>query len=282
MQSVINFLIKHNHWFLLLVLEGISFVLIVSFNSYQGATMFTTANSVAGNIYMAISDVDSYFGLKSENATLQEHNRELLDEVQMLRGELEALADSCAIARFGKKAGMSGGFSYYAASVVNNSINRIDNFMTIDKGTADGITTDMGVFDDRGVIGVVYRASENFALVMSLLNSKSNLSCKIDGCNSFCSLQWHGGDTRYAHLVDLPQYATYEKGDTVITSGFSSFFPAGIPVGVIEETEEDDDEIFNRAKVRLFVDFSDVDKVYLVGNENKKEQELLEKGVERK
>ena len=279
MQSVINFLIKHNHWFLLLVLEGISFVLIVSFNSYQGATMFTTANSVAGNIYMAISDVDSYFGLKSENATLQEHNRELLGEVEMLRRELEALGDSSAVARLGKRAGA---FSYYAASVVNNSINRIDNFITIDKGAADGLTTDMGVFDDRGVIGIVYRASDNFALVMPLLNSKSNLSCKIDGCNSFCSLQWQGGDTRYAHLVDLPQYATYEKGDTVITSGFSSFFPAGIPVGVIEETEEGDDEIFNRAKVRLFVDFSNIDKVYLVGNENKKEQELLEKGVERK
>ena len=276
MQSVINFLIKHNHWFLLLVLEGISFVLIVSFNSYQGATMFTTANSVAGNIYMAISDVDSYFGLKSENATLQEHNRELLGEVEMLRRELEALGDSCAVARLGKRAGA---FSYYAASVVNNSINRIDNFITIDKGTADGLTTDMGVFDDRGVIGIVYRASDNFALVMPLLNSKSNLSCKIDGCNSFCSLQWQGGDTRSAHLVDLPQYATYEKGDTVITSGFSSFFPAGIPVGVIEETEEGDDEIFNRAKVRLFVDFSNIDKVYLVGNDKREEQILLEKEI---
>lgn len=276
MQSVINFLIKHNHWFLLLVLEGISFVLIVSFNSYQGATMFTTANSVAGNIYMAISDVDSYFGLKSENATLQEHNRELLGEVEMLRRELEALGDSSAVARLGKRAGA---FSYYAASVVNNSINRIDNFITIDKGTADGLTTDMGVFDDRGVIGIVYRASDNFALVMPLLNSKSNLSCKIDGCNSFCSLQWQGGDTRYAHLVDLPQYATYEKGDTVITSGFSSFFPAGIPVGVIEETEEGDDEIFNRAKVRLFVDFSNIDKVYLVGNDKREEQILLEKEI---
>ena len=276
MQSVINFLIKHNHWFLLLVLEGISFVLIVSFNSYQGATMFTTANSVAGNIYMAISDVGSYFGLKSENATLQERNRELLGEVEMLRRELEALGDSSAVARLGKRAGA---FSYYAASVVNNSINRIDNFITIDKGTADGLTTDMGVFDDRGVIGIVYRASDNFALVMPLLNSKSNLSCKIDGCNSFCSLQWQGGDTRYAHLVDLPQYATYEKGDTVITSGFSSFFPAGIPVGVIEETEEGDDEIFNRAKVRLFVDFSNIDKVYLVGNDKREEQILLEKEI---
>ena len=276
MQSVINFLIKHNHWFLLLVLEGISFVLIVSFNSYQGATMFTTANSVAGNIYMAISDVGSYFGLKSENAALQERNRELLGEVEMLRRELEALGDSSAVARLGKRAGA---FSYYAASVVNNSINRIDNFITIDKGTADGLTTDMGVFDDRGVIGIVYRASDNFALVMPLLNSKSNLSCKIDGCNSFCSLQWQGGDTRYAHLVDLPQYATYEKGDTVITSGFSSFFPAGIPVGVIEETEEGDDEIFNRAKVRLFVDFSNIDKVYLVGNDKREEQILLEKEI---
>ena len=261
-----------------MVLEGISFVLIVSFNSYQGATMFTTANSVAGNIYMAINDVDSYFGLKNENSILQEHNKELLGEIQILRKRLEIIDDSCTIAQL-KKDRNNGEFQYLAATVVNNSINKVNNFITIDKGSNDGVTTDMGVFDNNGVIGIVYRTSDNFALVMPLLNNKSNISCKINGCNSFCSLQWHGGDTRYAYLVDLPQYATYQKGDTVITSGFSSFFPADIPVGVIENTEEDDDEIFNKAKVRLFVDFSNIDKVYLVGNETKGEQKQLEKGI---
>ena len=281
MQNIINFLIKHNHWFLLLVLEGISFVLIVSFNSYQGATMFTTANNVAGNIYMAINDVDSYFGLKSENVTLQNHNKELLEELQVLRNKLDIVSDSCAIAQIRESIKANSAFHYHTASVVNNSINRINNFITIDKGSADGITNEMGVFDERGVIGIVYRTSENFALVMSLLNSKSNLSCKIGNSNSFCSLQWQGGDTRYAHLIDLPQYATYEKGDTVITSGFSSFFPANIPVGIIEETVEDGDDIFNKAKVKLLVNFSNISKVYLVGNDKKEEQEQLEKEIKK-
>ena len=276
MQTIINFLIKHNHWFLLLVLEGISFVLIVSFNSYQGATMFTTANNVAGNIYMAINDIDSYFGLKSENSTLLSHNKDLLEEIQILRNKINEQNDSSSIQHLNSS---TADFHYKTATVVNNSINKINNFITIDKGLSNGITNEMGVFDNRGLIGIVYRTSENFALVMPLLNSKSNLSCKISNNNSFCTLQWFGGDTRYAYLIDLPQYATYEKGDTVITSGFSSFFPAGIPVGVIEETEEGDDEIFNRAKVRLFVDFSNIDKVYLVGNDKREEQILLEKEI---
>lgn len=279
MQTLINFLIKHNHWFLLLVLEGISFVLIVSFNSYQGATMFTAANNVAGNVYMAINDIDSYFGLKSENSILLNHNKELLEEVQKLRNKLNEQNDSNSILYLNST---TADFYYNTATVVNNSINKVNNFITIDKGLADGITNEMGVFDNRGVIGIVYRTSENFALVMPLLNSKSNLSCKISDNNSFCTLQWPGGDTRYAYLIDLPQYATYEKGDTVITSGFSSFFPANMPVGVIEETIEENDEIFNKARVKLFVDFSNIDKVYLVGNDKKEEQRLLEKGADKK
>ncbi len=279
MQTIINFLIKHNHWFLLLVLEGISFVLIISFNSYQGATMFTTANNIAGNVYMAINDIDSYFDLKSENSILLNHNKELLKEIQLLRNRLNEQSDSNSILSLNSTAV---DYYYNTATVVNNSINKVNNFITIDKGITDGITNEMGVFDDRGVIGIVYRVSENFALIMPLLNSKSNLSCKISNSNSFCTLQWSGGDTRYAYLIDLPQYATYEKGDTVITSGFSSFFPANMPVGIIEETIEDGDDIFNKARVKLFVDFSNIDKVYLVGNCKKEEQRLLEKEIIKK
>ena len=152
MQTLINFLIKHNHWFLLLVLEGISFVLIVSFNSYHGATMFTAANDVAGNVYMAINDIDSYFGLKSENSMLLNHNKELLEEVQKLRNKLNEQNDSNSILYLNST---TADFYYNTATVVNNSINKVNNFITIDKGLADGITNEMGVFDNRGVIGIV-------------------------------------------------------------------------------------------------------------------------------
>ena len=281
MQTILNFLIKHNHWFLFLLLEGISFVLIVSFNSYQSAVMFTSANGVAGNIYSAIENVDSYFGLKGENEALVEQNRKLLDELEATRQQLRQYTDSASIAQ-NLHTSNDIRFSYYTARVVNNSLNKVNNYITIDKGKNDSIRPEMGVFNDKGIVGIVYQTSGNFSVVIPLLNSKSKISCRIKSSNSFCSLQWDGGDTRYSFLVDLPRYAVFEKGDTVVTSGYSSIFPADIPVGLIESLEDSEDGLFYRAKVSLFVDFSTIDHLYIVGNSNTEEQKLLEESIEEK
>jgi rod shape-determining protein MreC len=164
---------------------------------------------------------------------------------------------------------------------VNNNLNKVNNFITIDKGEKDGILSEMGVFNSQGVVGIVYSTSENFALVIPLLNSKSNISCRVKGTNSYSTLQWNGGDARYSYLVDLPRYAVFEKGDTVVTSGFSSIFPAGVPVGVIDNLEDAEDGLFFKARVELFVDFSSIENLFVVGNNKKEEQELLEKTIEK-
>jgi rod shape-determining protein MreC len=137
----------------------------------------------------------------------------------------------------------------------------------------------MGVFNDKGVVGIIYQTSGNFSLVMPLLNSKSMLSCRVKGSNSFCTLRWHGEELQYSYLIDLPRYAIFQQGDTVVTSGFSSIFPADIPVGEIERLEDSDDGMFYRARVRLFVDFASIDYVFVVGNDNKKEQDTLEQSI---
>ena len=93
MQQILNFLIKHNHWFLFILLEGISFVLLFSFNRYQNAAMFTSTNEVAGNIYSFMSDVDGYFGLSDENESLVEQNRALISEIEQLKQELASFKD---------------------------------------------------------------------------------------------------------------------------------------------------------------------------------------------
>ena len=113
---------------------------------------------------------------------------------------------------------------------------------------------------------------------MPLLNSKSIISCKVKG-NTLCTLKWDGNDTRYSYLIDLPRYELFTKGDTVVTSGFSSIFPAGIPLGKIDRLEDSADGQSYRARVELFVDFSDIDNVYVVGNDNMKEQEALEESI---
>lgn len=274
MQQILNFLIKHNHWFLFILLEGISFVLLFSFNNYQSASMFTSTNEVAGNIYSMISDVDGYFTLNDENQALLEHNKELIREIETLKEELATLKDSSAIAAF-----PDGKFRFNTARAVNNSLNKLQNFITIDKGENDGIGSEMGVFNDKGVVGIIYQTSGNFSLVMPLLNSKSMLSCRVKGSNSFCTLRWHGEELQYSYLIDLPRYAIFQQGDTVVTSGFSSIFPADIPVGEIERLEDSDDGMFYRARVRLFVDFASIDNVFVVGNDNKKEQDTLEQSI---
>ena len=277
MQQILNFLIKHNHWFLFILLEGISFVLLFSFNNYQSASMFTSTNEVAGNIYSMISDVDGYFTLNDENQALLEHNKELIREIEALKEELATLKDSSAIAAF-----PDGKFRFNTARAVNNSLNKLQNFITIDKGENDGIGSEMGVFNDKGVVGITYTSSENFTIVLPLLNGKSRLSCRVSGGNSYCTLQWDGDDTRYSYLVDLPRYGEFTQGDTVITSGFSSIFPEGLPVGSIESLEDSEDGLFYKAKVKLFVDFGNIDNLFVVGNDSKKEQEELENSIKEK
>ena len=277
MRSILDILIKHNHWFLFILLEGISFVLIVCFNSYQSATMFTSTNRLAGNMHSAITDIRGYFDLKGENKELVEYNTELLNEIETLKTRLRQHEDSTAIADIAHNT-IHDGFYYKTARVVNSSINKVNNYITIDKGTQQGVKDQMGVFNNHGVIGITYTSSKNFTVVLTLLNSKSIISCKVKG-NTLCTLKWDGNDTRYSYLIDLPRYELFTKGDTVVTSGFSSIFPAGIPLGKIDRLEDSADGQSYRARVELFVDFSDIDNVYVVGNDNMKEQEALEESI---
>ena len=278
MRSILDILIKHNHWFLFLLLEGISFVLIVCFNNYQSATMFTSANSIAGNIHSTITDVNSYFGLKSENKALADHNKELINDIEVLKRRLKEHEDSASIDKLLHATQHQDGFYYNTARVVNNSINKVNNYITIDKGTAQGVKDQMGVFDDQGVIGITYTSSDNFTVVLPLLNSRSIISCQVKG-NTLCTLKWDDHDTRYSYLVDLPRYELFEKGDTVFTSGFSSIFPAGIPVGSIDRLEDSADGQSYRARVKLFVDFSRINNVFVVGHSNREEEEELEASI---
>lgn len=277
MQTLLNFIVKHNHWFLFLLLEGIGVMLIVQFNNYQSATAFTSANRAVGGVFATISDINSYFNLKNENEKLLQHNRELNELVEQLNDKLSLAADSSTIATLTQKG--ERGFTYNTATVVNNSINRVNNYITLDKGTADGVLPEMGIFCDQGVVGIIYTASQHYSVAIPLLNSKSNISCRIKGSDSFSTLQWRGGDTMHSYLVDLPRYSRLGQGDTVVTSGFSSIFPKDIPIGTIETIEDSADGMFYCAKIRLFTNFSTLDRVYIVGNKGYEEQKALEKSI---
>lgn len=279
MQTLLNILIKHNHWFLFILLEGISFMLIVRFNNYQGATFFTATNKLVGDTYSLFMNVNTYFNLHNENNKLLLQNKLLQEELTTLRGELDEYKSKYSLLNDSTVIRHRNEYIFSTAQVVNNSLNAVNNYVVLNKGTDDGVEAEMGVFDANGVVGVIYLASKKYSLVIPLLNSKSNINCRVRGSDSFCALQWDGKDPRYSNLVDLPRYTKFEKGDTVVTSGFSTIFPGDIPVGTIDNIENSQDGMFYKAKVKLFTDFSSLTSVYIVGNKSRKEMVELESKI---
>jgi len=262
MKGLLEFLYKHIHWLLFLLLEGISLFLLFSFNDYQGSVWLSSANTVSGGILETEQRVTSYFGLASENRRLSEQNAQLEEQVLGLRQML----DSVSLERLTAETEGRWPFTVVPANVVENSTSKPNNYITINKGTRDGIGPDMGVICSEGVVGVTYKCSPHYTLVLPILNSKSNISCKVRPGDSFGYLQWQGGDARLAQLRDVPRYAEVSVGDTVVTSGHSSFFPEGIPVGVIAAIDPSSDNLSTAIDVHLNPPFARLRHVFVIQN----------------
>lgn len=276
MRNLLNFLIKYNYWFLFLLLEVASFVLLFRFNHYQQSVFFTSANVVAGSVYELSGGVTSYFHLKSVNEDLLDKNMLLEEQMAVLKQKLrEYTTDSVCLPTYKGKPLTD----YYLikAHVINNSINLSNNYITLDKGTNAGIYPEMGVIDGNGIIGIVYKTSASYSVVLPVLNSKSNISCKIVGSEYFGYLRWENADPRYAYLKDLPRHAEFNLGDTVVTSGYSTVFPAGIMVGTIDDMCDSNDGLSYLLKIKLASDFAKLGDVRVIGREGQDEQKQLEK-----
>ena len=275
MRNLLNFLLKYNYWFLFILLEVASFVLLFHFNNYQQSVYFSSANVVAGKVYEVSGAVTSYFHLKSVNEDLLDRNMMLEQQIANLEGALLAQQTDSATVNSLKKLPRTD-YEVFKARVVNNSLNMADNYITLDKGSRDGIREEMGVVDGNGVVGIVYKTSPHFSLVISVLNSKSSISCKIVGSEYFGYLKWEHGDSRFAYLKDLPRHAEFNLGDTVVTSGFSTVFPEGIIVGTVDDMADSNDGLSYLLKVKLATDFGKISDVRVITKTGQEEQKELE------
>lgn len=280
MRNLLNFLIKYNYWFLFVLLEVASFVLLFKHNRYQQSVFFTSANVVSGAVFEVSGGITSYFHLKKANEELLDRNMLLEQQLDNLEKALrDHQVDSMAINSI-KELPVTE-YRLYKARVIKNSINQSDNFITLDKGSSSGIRPEMGVIDGNGVVGIVYETSPSYSVVLSLLNSKSNISCKIVGSQYFGYLKWEHGDSRYAYLKDLPRHAEFNLGDTVVTSGYSSMFPEGIIVGTVDDMTDSNDGLSYLLKVKLSNDFGRLSDVRVIERIGQSEQKILESKIVR-
>ena len=266
MQNLLDFLKKYHHWFLFILLEVTSGVLLFKYNSYQGSVWLSSANAVVGKVNEWESEVFSFFTQSRANEQLALRNFYLerqVDQLRRLYGEVTR--DTTAQERIGLE--FLSQYELIPAKVVDNTLNKKENLMTIDKGRADGVEVDMGVACGNGVVGIVYLVGEHYSVVIPVLNaSSSRISCTIRDRGYFGYLRWYGGDPSVAYIEDVPRHAKFRLGEWVVTSGFSSIFPSGVMVGRIEQAYNSSDGLSYKLKVQLSTDFSCVRDVFVISD----------------
>ena len=275
MRNLLDFLIKYHHWFVFILLEVASGVLLFQYNSYQGSVWLSSANAVVGKVYECESGVLQFFSLREVNEQLTKRNFYLERQVDQLRRLYTDLTKDTTVLERNELQFLSQ-YQLIPAKVVDNSVNRTDNMMTIDKGRADGVEVDMGVACGNGIVGVVYLTSDHYSVVIPVLNaSSSRISCSIRNRDYFGYLHWYGGDPSVAFVEDVPRHARFKLGEWVVTSGFSTIFPSGVLVGKIEKAYNSSDGLSYKLQVRLSTDFSKVRDVCVISDKGIAERALL-------
>ena len=264
MKNLLEFLQKYYHWFLFLVLEALSLVLLFQYNSYQNSVWFSSANIAAGKVNEWASAVTAFFSLSKNNEDLTLRNYYLERQLSQLR-RLYAEATQTEDPEQQKVLADLSQYQLVPAKVISNELHHANNLMTIDKGKADGIEEGMGVACGRGVVGVTYLTSDHYSVVIPVLNSQSSrISCAIRGHQYFGVLRWYGKDATHAFVEDIPRHARFKRGEWVETNGYSSIFPAGVLVGQIVEVYNSRDGLSYKLKVRLSTDFGNVRDVVVI------------------
>lgn len=248
-------------------MEFVSFVLIVQHNRYQRTIFSKQTSSLFCYISSYVTDIEEYFNLKSTNAKLVDENTKLKNAIE----SLEAVLSRSAVDSLHGE----GNYEYRRAKTINSNFNKTKNYITLDKGSADGIRKEMAVSSRDGVVGIVQNISNNYAVVLPLINTNLRVSAKIKKNGYYGSLQWNGNDYRYSYLNDIPFHVNVEQGDTVVTSGFSSIFPEGELIGFVETVDKETAN-FLSIKVKLATDFRKLSDVYIIGNKKKEEKIQLE------
>lgn len=276
MKELLRFFTQHSKWFVLVIYLVLSGWLLCERNPYQHHLWLTSANAISSSVYETAHNVTSYFNLRDINEDLQHRNAMLLQENVALKDKLLKAQEQLLTESYAKDS--VDHFEVIIGHVINNSLARPFNYLTINKGANDGIHPETGVIDQNGVVGIVNVVGPHMSRVISLLNKNFRLSCKVKNDQTFGSLIWDCTDPTIATLEQLPRHAVFQVGDTVVTSGYSDVFPEGVPVGTIVSGGDDPSASFYELKVKLFTDFSTLSTVQIIVSNFKEELNALRVG----
>ena len=259
MQNLLKILLRYSNFLVFIALQVAAFLLISLHNAAPRSSMFSTANAFVAWQHEQLNEINGYFSLRSQNEQLAAENAELRNAL--------CLRDSSD-------------WHYEAAKVVQMTTNELHNYLTIDRGSKDGIVRGQGVRNSDGVVGIIRTVGPNYSVVLPIINTYTNLSCRFSKNDYIGTLQWDGKDSRFALLADVAAHMVVNEGDTIVTSGLSPVFPEGIPVGIVENSVLKEGDSDHTIRIRLNTNFKRLKYVEIVQNAHQQELEQLQHGLD--
>lgn len=271
MERLFNFIYTYRAFFTFFLLEFFCAWLIIENSQYQSTKYFNSSNRFIANLNTLSQNVREYISLRSVNATLANENASLRNQLEKLNRWIAAnKLDKRDTTRLKQ-------FDYFSAKVINNSTQLYKNFITIDRGFKSGVETGMGVISGDFAIGKVKSVSDNYAVIISLLNIDFQVSSEIKRTGHFGTIQWEGIDPAIISLKYIPRHVNLVVGDSIVTSGYSTVFPSGVFIGKIKEFKLREEALFYDIKVELAQDFGKLKFVDVIKFRQKKERDSLER-----
>ena len=260
MQRLLKFFQTYRAFFIFVILQSICFILLVRNNRYQGALYFNTSNAAVGQMLTWSNDMHEYFRLRTVNDKLAAENARLRFLLSAKLAQNNPSADKNTSKAIIEQ------FDYKVAKVINCSVNKENNYVTINKGSLDGIKEGMGVVAPDGVVGKVKYCSPHFSTISSILNSSMYVSAKIGRNDVVGTVKWDGTNPEKALLSFIPRHNKIKKGDKVVTSGYNSIYPEGVMIGSVRKFSLKPDEAFYYIEIKLSTDFRRLAYVYVIEN----------------
>ena len=260
MRRIIYFLIRNKDFILFLLLLTISLSINFNYNEYNKSKFLNSSNSLFSSLYDAKLRISKYFNLEYQNQLLAEENRDL--RYLIYNSEYRQIEES----NLDKIS-----FNVTSASVIKNSYSYSNNFITINVGEIDSIEIDNGVISSKGVVGIIDKTSPKYSRFISILNTNFLLNAKFKKSNYFGILSWNGMNINKVQLKDVPKQANVSIGDTIVTGGNSLIFPKGILIGYVDSFKLDNSENYLELEIELATDMTNIEKLYVLKNNNIKE-----------
>ena len=261
MRNLGIFFIRYYSFFLFLFLEVIDFSMLFNSNNYQSASFFNSSNKISGKIFSISSNVESFINLSIVNDSLSIENARLKNQVLS-----ERYSNKINTGVYTDTSMSFQQYTYIQAKVINNTILKRNNYLTLNRGRIHGIRKNMGVICGDGIVGIVKDVSDHYCSVISFLHKDARISAQLNSSKDFGSLVWDGLNPKIASLRDIPTHVKVKIGDSITTTGFSSIFPENVMVGKVNSVSQKNGDNFFEVSINLSTNFSTLRYVYVVSD----------------